>query len=133
MGAGEDLERLELKDSTRRKFLMDGQVDKMTGSKSRETTIRGWTMEEALCKKNVEKLVEGTVKKSTFMTSLKEDLEIAWLSRQEPLCEETILVGAEPEDIPECLEEEIIPEGWTEVRKRRNSIQKDRRVMSQRR
>ena len=46
------------------------------------------------------------------MTSLQEDLEIGWLSRQEPLCEETILVEAEPEIIPECPEEETSQEGW---------------------
>ena len=112
MGSGEDLERLEVEDSVRRKFLMDGKVDKMTSSKSIQTTIRVWTMEETLCREVVENLVEGTVRKSTFMTSLQEDLEIAWLSRQEPLCDETILVGPEPESNPEGQEEEISSEGW---------------------
>ena len=70
MGAGEDLERLESENSARKKFLMDGKVDKLTSSKSRQTTIRVWTMEETLCRKIIESLMEGTVKKSTFMTSL---------------------------------------------------------------
>ena len=65
MGAGEDLERLEREDSARRKFLMDGKMDKLTSSKSRHTTIRVWTMEESLCRKILENLVVGTVKKST--------------------------------------------------------------------
>ena len=30
MGAGDDLEKLEIADSARRKFLMDGKMDKMT-------------------------------------------------------------------------------------------------------
>ena len=57
MGAGEDLERLESENSARKKFLMDGKVDKLTSSKSRQTTIRVWTMEETLCRKVVESLV----------------------------------------------------------------------------
>ena len=64
-----------------------------------------------MCRKIVENLVEGTVRKSTFMTNLQEDLEIAWLIRQEPLCDETIL-GPEPESNPEGQEEEISSEGW---------------------
>ena len=70
MGARDDLERLELEDSARRKFLMDEKMDKMTGSNSRQTTIRVWTIEETMYRKIVEHLVEGTVKKSTFTTSL---------------------------------------------------------------
>jgi hypothetical protein len=84
-GAGEDLERLEMEDSARRKFLMDGKMDKLAGSKSRQTTIRVWTMEESLCRKILENLMEETIRKSTFMDNLQEDLEVAWLSRQEPL------------------------------------------------
>ena len=71
MGTGEDLKRLELENSARKKFLMDGKVDKLTNSKSRQTTIRVWTVEETLCRKEVESLVKGAVKKSTFMTSLQ--------------------------------------------------------------
>jgi hypothetical protein len=74
MGAGEDLERLELENSARKKILMDGKVDKLTNSKSRQTSIRVWTVEETLCRKVVESLVKGAVKKSTLMTSLQEDL-----------------------------------------------------------
>ena len=81
---------------------MDGKMDKRTSSKSRQTTVRLWTMEESLCRQIVKNLVEGTVKKSTFMSNLQEDLEIAWLSRQEPLCADSM------ED------EETTPEGWKE-------------------
>ena len=81
MGAGDDLERLEIADSARRKFLMDGNMDKMTNSNSRQTTIRVWTLEVTMCRRTLENLVEGTVRKSTFMTSLQEDLKIAWVSR----------------------------------------------------
>ena len=62
---------------------------------------------------------KGAVRKSTFMTSLQKDLEIAWLSRQEPLCEETILVEAEPESIHECPEEETSQDGRREINQRR--------------
>ena len=126
MGAGDDLEKLEIADSARRKFLMDGKMDKMTSSNSRQTTIRVWTLEETMCRRILENLVEGTVRKSTFMTSLQEDLEIAWVSRQEPLCEEMANQekpgpeGRKEEvpDIPEGSkpgvdeEKETIPEGW---------------------
>ena len=57
LGAGEDLERLEMEDSN-----------------SRQTTIRVWTKEESMCRKMLENLVEETVKKSTFMNSLQDDL-----------------------------------------------------------
>jgi hypothetical protein len=50
-GAGEDLERLEMEDSAIMEFLMDGKIDKLAGSASRQTTIRVWTMEESLCRK----------------------------------------------------------------------------------
>ena len=75
LGAGEDLERLEMEDTARRKFLMDGRMDKLTSSNSRQTTIRVWTKEESMCRKMLENLVEEIVKKSTFMNSLKDDLE----------------------------------------------------------
>ena len=74
LGAGEDLERLEMRDSARMKFLMDGKMDKLTSSNSRQTTIRVWTKEESMCRKMLENLVEETVKKSTFMNSLQDDL-----------------------------------------------------------
>ena len=85
MGAGEELDRLEETESAKRRFLMDGEIDKMAGSSSRQTTIKVWTLEETMCRKILENLVEGTVRKSNFMTSLRDNLEIAWVSRQEPL------------------------------------------------
>ena len=69
LGAGEDLERLEMDDSARRKFLMDGKMDKLTSSNSRQTTIRVMTKKESMCKQMLENLVEETVKKSTFRGS----------------------------------------------------------------
>jgi hypothetical protein len=123
MGAGEDLERLEMYDSARRKFLMDGRMDKLASSKSRQTTIRVWTLEESLCREILENLVEGAVKKSTFMKNLQETLEMAWVSRQEPLDEEIIPEGRnekEP-DVPDgrkqadeqdAQEKETSPDGW---------------------
>ena len=120
-GAGEDLERIALEESAKRSFLQDGQVDRKAGSKSRQTTIRIWTREELMCRKIVENLIEDTAKRSNFMSSLQEDLEMAWLGRQEPLCEETRAgkevpeyhaVDQEEETKEEKEEKEISPEGW---------------------
>mgnify|MGYP007114561157 CR=1 FL=1 len=33
-----------------------------------------------MCRKIVENLIEGTAKRSNFMSSLQEDLEMAWLA-----------------------------------------------------
>jgi hypothetical protein len=86
------------------------KMDKLKSSKPRQTTIRVWTMEKSLCRKILENLVEGTVKKSSFMTSLQDDLEIAWVSRQEPLCADST---ENEETTPEgCNENEPdIPDG----------------------
>ena len=82
---------------------MDGQTDKMAGSSSRQTTIKVWTLEETMCRKILQNLVEGTVRKSSFMTSLQDNLEIAWVRRQEPLREE--LANKEEETSPEVRKE----------------------------
>ena len=107
------MERLESEDSARRKFLMDGKFDKMAGSNSRQTFIRLWTVEETICRKVLENLVEETVRKSMFMTSLQEELEVAWVSRQEPLCEERT-GQKEPGQGGELEEVPIIPDGRKE-------------------
>jgi hypothetical protein len=89
---------------------MDGKMDRITGSNTRRTTIRVWTMEENMCRKIVENLVEGTVRKSTFMTSLHRGMVVAWVIRQEPLYVER----TNPEEpSSEGRKEEVpdIPEG----------------------
>ena len=105
MGAGEELERLEETESAKRRFLMDGQVDKLAGQSSRQTTIRVWTLEETMCRKMLENLVEESVKKSKFMSSLQDNLEMAWVCRQEPLREEEEEMTSKKENIPEVKKE----------------------------
>ena len=87
------MDKFEEQETARWKFLKDGETDKKAGTQTRQSTLRVWTGAELHCRKLLNLIVDDCVTKAIFMSSLKEDLVVAWIASQAPLDVTTLTSG----------------------------------------
>jgi hypothetical protein len=77
MATGEDLDRIEEKETARSSFLMAGDTNNKSGKVGKQTTIRNWSISELAARSIILEIACQSERTGRFMSSLLEGLQAA--------------------------------------------------------